>query len=109
MKISEAGLARNQAVRLAIRKVSVCRFLEYVRANPSASVHDVCRDLLAGLDVKDYEPTQRAYAAVYSRIWRARRLLGIPAPGRRGRGGSFVRGTSLPPPEDDPSIGQPEP
>jgi hypothetical protein len=70
-------------VRSAIRILPESRLESYLVEFPNASVHDVCRDLLGGLDVKAYGGTRRAYAAVYDRLLRAKRALGLAPPLRR--------------------------
>ena len=84
-RVTRAELRLTRTVMRAIRTVSLARLAEYVRRNPAATVHHVCRDFLGGLDVRDYGGTHRAYAAVYNRLKRARQEAGLRPPYLRAR------------------------
>jgi len=76
-KVSTRDLATSRAIRGALAKFSPPRVLEIVHRDPQITVHQFCRQYLAGLDVLCSGGTRRAYAAVYQRIHKARKKLGV--------------------------------
>lgn len=88
--VTSAQLRLTLAVQGAIRQLSDARLEAYLSQNPSASVHDVCRELLGGLDVKCYGGTRRGYSAVYRRLRRVRSALGEAGRARGESTGSTV-------------------
>lgn len=77
LRVSEEDLRLTRAVRQGIRGISLTDLGAYLATNPNGTVHDVCRDLLGGLAIKSTGGTSRAYMAVYHRLRRARKRLGL--------------------------------
>jgi Holliday junction resolvasome RuvABC ATP-dependent DNA helicase subunit len=78
--VSSQDIRTTLAVVRALKTYTPTDLMEIVRTDPGISVHKFCEQYLAGLDVRCSRGTPRAYAAVYQRIHRARKKLGlIPA------------------------------
>jgi hypothetical protein len=75
--VSRKDVTTTLAVMGALRTISPTRILGIVQASPEITVVEFCESYLAGLRPKCYGGTRRAYSAVYSRLWRARRRLDL--------------------------------
>ena len=75
--VSSKDIVATLAVMRALKSYTPTQLMEIVRADPDITVHQFCERHLAGLDVRCYGGTQRAYASIYQRIHRARRKIGL--------------------------------
>lgn len=63
------------AVKDALLKFPSTRVVEIVRTNPEITVNQFCKLHLAGIDLRCYGGTRRAYFMVWRRLQGARRQL----------------------------------
>jgi hypothetical protein len=77
-RVTPADHRLTLAILGAVRALGKLELRAYVLDNPGASVHDVCRDLLGGIELKCSGGTHRGYAAVYNKLRRARGRLESP-------------------------------
>jgi ribosomal protein L30E len=77
LDVTPGDVSLTLAVKGALLKMPKSRIVEIVRANPGITVRQFCESYLAGVQLRCYGGTRRAYGVVYGRLHRARKKLGI--------------------------------
>ncbi len=80
LRISNRDLAVSLAVKRALEMFPPERVDQIVLRNPIITVNEFCKSYLAGLELRCYGGTRRAYGMVYQRLHRARRKFGLSIP-----------------------------
>jgi len=81
IRVSRHDLVTSRAITGALAKFPAPSILTIVQRDPGITVHRFCELYLAGVEIRCYGGTERAYYKIWQRLHRARKKLGLSAPG----------------------------